>query len=326
MVSGTEDPPLSAPTITSSVLLLITFTFGLVVNSLYFWVLCRRMRQTVNTTWFLHLILANFFFILLIPFVAVYLIMKPQWVFGLFMCKLVNSFVSVGMYGAVFLLTMISLDRYWLVFHPHWYRIQMNPCKASLICSALWMTSLLLSSPYLVLRQIENKNNLTICTNNYNMSREWTEQQIKWTLFSLRLIVGFIIPLVVITVCYLRIFIKMKRENLPRSTRPYKIICIAILSFFTCWTPYHMWYGMTITPDKFPKKSLESLQVLAISFACINSCLTPILYLFIVENFKNMFRKSVMALIELALHDSTISANRSLEEKREQHSISIVRD
>ncbi|XP_040182800.1 probable G-protein coupled receptor 33 [Rana temporaria] len=316
--------PFTTPKMISSVLLLLTFVFGLIVNSLYLWVLWFRMRRTVNTTWFLHLILTNFFFTLLTPFLAVYFMMRPHWILGLFMCKFVNFFISVCMYGAVFILTTISLDRYGLVYHPHWYRKHMNPRKASLICAALWTFALLFSSPYLAFRNVKYKNNITICYNEYTLSGKLDERQIKWFLFGFRLLVGLLIPLCIITICYLSIFIKMKRENLARSTRPYKIICTAILSFFISWTPYHVWYGMHVEPGKFPEAILDFLQILTILFTCINFCLTPILYLFIVESFKNIFRKSLVAIIELVLIETNSTANRNLEDRKEQQRKSFV--
>ncbi|XP_073458005.1 probable G-protein coupled receptor 33 [Aquarana catesbeiana] len=316
--------PFTTPKMISSVLLLLIFVFGSIVNSLYLWVLWFRMRRTVNTTWFLHLILTNFFFTLFTPFLAVYFMMRPHWIFGLFMCKLVNSFISVCMYGSVFILTTISLDRYCLVFHPHWYRKHINTRKASLICAALWTFTLLFSSPYLAFRNIRYRNNITNCYNDYTLSGKLDERQTKWFLFSFRLLVGLLIPLGIITICYLSIFIKMKRENLARSTRPYKIMCTAILSFFISWTPYHVWYGMTVEPGKFPETILEVLLILTNLFTCINYCLTPILYLFIVESFKNIFKKSLVVLIELVLNETYSTANRNLEDQKEQERASFV--
>nr|DBA15823.1 TPA: hypothetical protein GDO54_003283 [Pyxicephalus adspersus] len=315
--------PFTTPKMISSVLLLLTFVFGLIVNSLYLWVLWFRMRRTINTTWFLHLILTNFFFTIIIPFTAVYFMTRPHWIFGLFMCKLFNSLVSVCMYGGVFVLTTVSIDRYCLVFHPHWYRKHMNPRKASLICAALWTMALLFSAPYLAFRNVRYTHNITICYNDYTLFGNLDERRVKWSMFGFRLLAGLIIPLSVITICYLKIFIKIKSENLAKSTRPYKIIFIAILSFVISWIPYHIWYGMSVEPGKFQETILESLQILTVLFTCINYCFTPILYLFIVESFRNIFRKSLLALIELVLNETNSSANRSLEDRKEQERTSL---
>ncbi|XP_073426718.1 probable G-protein coupled receptor 33 [Dendrobates tinctorius] len=293
----------------SAILLFFTFCFGLVVNTLYLWVLWFRMSRTVNTTLFFHLILANLMVTFVFPFAAVYFIMAPHWIFGLFLCKIINSFVSLGMYVTVFLLTVISVDRYCLVFHPHTHKRYMNPRSASITCLLFWILAFSFTTPYLMSRQVRYEDNITICHNNYTFSGKWDEKKVKWILFSIHLFMGFIIPFLIITFCYVKIFIKMKKEKLTRSSRPYRIILFAILSFFISWLPYHIWYGMSVEKDNFKESVLSSLQVLSTCLTCINSCFTPILYLFIVESFKNMFKKSILVAIELVINETFTSIN-----------------
>ncbi|KAG6921787.1 G protein-coupled receptor 33, partial [Chelydra serpentina] len=112
----------SAAHLAAAALLLPTFLVGVVGNGLYLWVLGLKMRRTVTTLWFLHLVSCYLLFTLLIPFFAVYVLMGFHWGFGTAMCKLLNTCISVGMFTSVFLLTLISLDRYTLTHHPIWYR------------------------------------------------------------------------------------------------------------------------------------------------------------------------------------------------------------
>ncbi|XP_069803876.1 probable G-protein coupled receptor 33 [Dendropsophus ebraccatus] len=319
---GLSHRTISAVTLTSAIFLLITFVFGLVTNTLYLWVLTFRTRRSVNSTWFFHLILGNLLFTLSIPFLTVFTIMKPHWVFGLFMCKIINSIISLDMYLMVFVLIVISIDRYFLVFHPIWYRRYMKPKYATVICLFLWSLALLFTLPYFLFRQVKYENNITICYNDYTVSGQWDERRVKWIMFTTRLFLGLIIPLVIITMCYLRIMIKISKEKLVRSNKPYRVICIAIVSFFVSWTPYHVWYGMSAEHGRFSDSLLNVLQMLTICLTCFNSCFTPILYLFTVENFKTMFRRSLLDFIELVFNETISSANRSLDEKKEQQSLS----
>ncbi|MEE6514919.1 hypothetical protein FKM82_023363 [Ascaphus truei] len=318
--------PANIPTsqLISALVLLLTFLFGLIGNSLYLWVLGIRMSKTVNTTWFFHYILANVVFNFTIPFLAVFVLMYPHWMFGTLLCKLINSLLSLCMYAAVFLLTVISLDRYLLVFCPHWYRRHMNPRYASAICLLLWGLAILCSSPYLAFRQVRymQDNKTTICYNDYTFSGRWDEQQklhrqVKWSMFYFHLLLGFLLPFFVITICYLQIALKMKSERLARSNKPFKIIFIAITSFFISWIPYHVWYGMSVENGRFPQSLLNKLQVLATCSVCFNCCFTPILYLFIVESFKVVFRKSILSLIESAFKEGFVSGDRSQDDKSE---------
>ncbi|OCT56355.1 hypothetical protein XELAEV_18000213mg [Xenopus laevis] len=304
----------------STVALLVTMLFGLVLNTLYLWVLRFRMRKCVNTTWFFHLILANVVFTFIIPFLAAYTVTHPHWILGSFLCKFINSLLSVCMYAFVFFLTVISLDRYSLVFHPVWYRAHMNNRCASAICISIWGLAILFSSPYFAFRQTRllEDNTTTVCDNDYTLSGSiWqnSELHLRWIMFSFHLILGFLLPFAVITVCYVRIALRMKKGNLVRSTKPYKILFITVTSFFVAWFPYHLWYGMSIEEGRFHKSTLKILMVLTVSLICFNCCFTPVLYLFIAENFKKSLRKSILLLIESVFNETFNSLNRSFEDK-----------
>ncbi|XP_063291535.1 probable G-protein coupled receptor 33 [Pelobates fuscus] len=327
--AGTIYPVITTSNIFITLILFITFLFGLVVNSLYLWVLGFRINKTVNSTWFFHFILANLVFTLILPFIAVYMLTYPHWILGLVMCKLLNSLMSVAMFEAVFMLTVISIDRYLLVFHPHWYRRHMTPRYATFICIFIWGLAIICSSPYIVFRQLRKEKNTTFCENDYTLSQKWDSQhremKIKWSLFTFRILVGYLLPFFVILVCYLRIALKMKKEKMARTSKPYKIITIAILSFFVCWFPYHLWYGMSIEKGRFEETTLGALRILTNCLTCLNFCFTPIFYLFIVDSFKKVFKKSILSLIESVLNEAFVSMNRSLEEKM-PHSSSFVID
>uniref|UniRef100_A0A6I8RK78 Probable G-protein coupled receptor 33 n=1 Tax=Xenopus tropicalis TaxID=8364 RepID=A0A6I8RK78_XENTR len=307
-----------AANVLASVFLFVALLAGLVVNSLYLWVLRFRMRRSINTIWFLHLILSYFLFTFIIPFIAVYVLMLSHWVFGDLLCKLISSLINVCMYTSVFLLTVISLDRYCLVFHPVWYRGHMNNRYATAICFCIWGSAILFSSPYLAFSEtLLRKDNKTAICNDYMLPGSISQKsaiQLRWVMFSLRLILSFLLPFAVMTVCYVRIALRMKKGNLARSTKPYKIMFITVASFLVSWVPYHLWYGMKIEEGRFHESTLEILMDLAICFTCINYCFTPLLYLFITENFKKSIQKSVLLLIESVFNETFNSFNRTLTE------------
>ncbi|CAJ0922895.1 unnamed protein product [Ranitomeya imitator] len=229
----------------------------------------------------------------------------------------------IFMYGSVFFLTIISVDRYWLVFHPHFYRKHMHAHKSSVICLLLWGLAFLCGSPYLAFRRVRHEKNITICYNDYALTGKQDlvyETKVKWIMLFLRLLGGFFIPLVIITICYLKIAFKIKKENFTKSKKPYKIITVAIISFFISWTPYHLSYGMSIEKGSFGKTTLQALKVFATISACFNACFTPILYLFIVEKFKNIFKKSIVSIFQAVLNDAFL---KSTDNRSEPCSMSV---
>eukprot|EP00079_Xenopus_tropicalis_P037471 XP_017951242.1 PREDICTED: probable G-protein coupled receptor 33 [Xenopus tropicalis] len=307
-----------AANVLASVVLFVALLVGLVVNSLYLWVLRFRMPRSINTTWFFHLILCCFLFTFIMPFIAVYVLVSPYWLFGSLLCKLTSSLINVCMYASVFLLTVISLDRYCLVFHPVWYRGHMNNRYATAICICIWGLTILFSSPYFAFSETRllEDNKTAICIDYIlpGSIRQKSTMQLEWVIIIFRLILGFLLPLAVMTVCYVRIALRMKKGNLARSTKPYKIMFISVASFFVSWFPYHLWYGMN---GRIHRSTSNILLALAICMACMNYCFTPLLYLFITENFKKTIQKSVLLLIESVFNEIFNSLNRSFELKPE---------
>ncbi|KAG8433785.1 hypothetical protein GDO86_012230 [Hymenochirus boettgeri] len=320
ITSQKKEEAVPTTNIISTVVLLVTFLFGLVVNNLYLWVTGFKMPKNINTTWFFHLILSNIVFTLTMPLVAIYMLTFPHWVFGSFLCKLINVMISLGMYTNVFFLTIIGLDRYTLVYHPVWYRGHMNRRYASALCIFFWGLGILCSSPYFAFRQVRllDDNKTVICYNDYTISakpgNESSAIQIKWFMFGFRLLASFLLPFFVIAFCHIKIGLRMKNGNLSRSSKPYKILFITVISFFISYLPYHLWYGMSIKDSRFHKTFLDALKVIAMCLACFHYCFTPILYLLIAEKFKTVFRKSVLSLIESVLNEIFSTWNRGYEE------------
>ncbi|KAE8594272.1 hypothetical protein XENTR_v10019545 [Xenopus tropicalis] len=307
-----------AAMVLASVFLFVALLVGLVVNSLYLWVLRFRMRRSINTTWFLHLILSYFLSTFTMPFFAVSLLMFPHWPFGDLLCKLTDYLLNVCTYTCVFLFTVISLDRYSLVFHPVWYRGHMNNRYASAICICIWGVAILFNFPYLAFSQTHllEDNKTSICIDYILSMSIWPKSatQLKWVMFSFHVILSFPLPFAVMTVCYVRIALRMKKGNLARSTKSYKVMFITVASFFVSWLPYPLWYGMI---GRIDESTSNILMALAICVSCMSYCFTPLLYLFIAENFKKTIQKSVLLLIESVFNETFNSFNRSFELKPE---------
>lgn len=112
-------------------------------------------------------------------------------------------------------------------------------------------------------------------------------------------IFAFVAPLIIITVCYTLMVLRLKsvrllsgsREkdrNLRRITR---LVMVVVAVFVVCWTPIHIFILVKALAPGVP----ETTAVMAAYFFCValgytNSSLNPILYAFLDENFKRCFR------------------------------------
>uniref|UniRef100_A0A8C3S802 Probable G-protein coupled receptor 33 n=2 Tax=Chelydra serpentina TaxID=8475 RepID=A0A8C3S802_CHESE len=307
---------MKTPHLASAVLLFITFLVGVMGNGMFLWVLWLKMRRTVTTLWFLHLVSCYLLFTLLIPFFAVYVLLDFHWVFGMATCKLLNAFISMGMFSSVFLLTLISLDRYTLTHHPIWSRNHRTVPRAGKLVVGVWLASFGLSAPYLAFRETRIMDGgRIVCINNYNISGNWNGaetqdlgRRVHLAIFVVRFLLGFLLPFCTIVGCYVRVGLKMKKKNLAWAGKPFKVMVAAVVSFFLGWLPYHLYHGLQLSKMEVPESVTGALLVIHTFTSCFNASFTPILYLFVGEKFWQVFRTSLLALVKAAFVDDIDSS------------------
>uniref|UniRef100_A0A452RV31 Probable G-protein coupled receptor 33 n=1 Tax=Ursus americanus TaxID=9643 RepID=A0A452RV31_URSAM len=172
--------PVPASNVIIAFLLCMAVIIGTVTNGLYLWVLKFKMKKTVNTLLFFHLILSYFISTLILPFIATTYLQDNHWSFGTAMCKVINATLSAGMFASIFFLSAISVDRYLLTLHPVWSQLHRTPRWATGIILGIWLSATALGMPYLVFRetQDDHKGRVT-CQNNYAASAKWENKKMQ---------------------------------------------------------------------------------------------------------------------------------------------------
>ena len=112
-------------------------------------------------------------------------------------------------------------------------------------------------------------------------------------------IFAFVVPVLVITICYSQMILRLKSvrlfsgskekdRNLRRITR---MVLVVVAAFIVCWTPIHI-FIIVRTMVEIDQKNLLVMAswYLCIALGYINSSLNPVLYAFLDENFKRCFR------------------------------------
>ncbi|XP_060131251.1 probable G-protein coupled receptor 33 [Zootoca vivipara] len=293
----------------------LSFLVGAAVNGLFLWVLGVKMKRSVNTLWFLHLILTHLISSWNMPFYVAYILLGFHWAFGTVTCKLVNSLGSLGMFNTVFLLTIINLDRYLLTCHPIWSQHNRTICRAQRLVTGVWLLSLALSAPYLAFRETrEVENGRLVCDNNYAFSNDWDDEKTKalryrvqFAFFVTRFLLAFLVPFMIIMGCSYCIAQEMKKKKLVRRTKkPFRILVASVASFFISWLPYHLYHASVLLEGSGMMGNV--LKPIFITGACFNFCFTPILYIFVGEKFQQVFKTSVLALAQKAFLDEPITS------------------
>uniref|UniRef100_A0A674JHT6 Probable G-protein coupled receptor 33 n=1 Tax=Terrapene triunguis TaxID=2587831 RepID=A0A674JHT6_9SAUR len=306
----------------AAMLLFTTLPEGVVGNRLYLRVLGLKMRRTVTTLWFLHLASCYFLFTLLIPFFTVYLLLDFHWVFGTAMCKLLNACISMDMFSSVFLLALISLDRYTLTCHPIWSQHHRTLAQARKLAAGVWLVSFALSTPYLAFRDTHVDEGRITCIDNYTLSRNWNGaetqdlgRRVHLAIFTVQFLLGFLLPFCTITGCYVCVGLELKEKGLAQSGKPFKVMVAAVVSFFLCWLPYHLYYALMFYRN-VPQSVTGSFLVIFIIMFCFNVCFTPVLYLFVGGTFQQVARTSLFALVKAAFDEDLSSDGSGPESSR----------
>ncbi|XP_038623481.1 N-formyl peptide receptor 2-like [Tachyglossus aculeatus] len=310
--------------ILSVVVFIVTFLLGMAGNGLVIWVSGFRMPRSVNSVWFLHLAVADFTFCLFLPFSIVYVALGFHWPFGRLLCKLYHPLSIFNLFASVFLLTLISTDRCICVLRPVWARNHRTWGRANLAAGVAWLLALAFSSPYLVFRDIavNARTGKTDCAINYD---PWNETRgdpgrrpaVEGPRFSAlvltRFVLGFVVPLVVIGGCCILLASRIWRQRLARSNRPFRVLGAVVAAFFLCWFPFHLLSLLKLASILGRRsdlnRSLSILGPLAFCMICVNSCLNPVLYVFLGRDFQKRLLRSLPSALERAFAEEPGSAS-----------------
>ncbi|XP_068425234.1 chemerin-like receptor 1 [Clinocottus analis] len=293
----------------SLVIYCVVFIFGTLGNGLVIYVTGCRMKRSVNSVWFLNLALADFLFTAFMIFGIISISQEHHWQFGEFLCKL-NNFVSVvNMFASIFLLTAISLDRCLCIWVAVWAHNKRTVCKAQVICLVIWVTAAVCSAPYATFRVLMVRGEKIYCSYSASITQNWS-----LTIF--RFVMGFLIPFLVISISYVAIAVRAGRLQRIRKRRSRRIIFSVVLAFFLCWLPFHI---LCLIEIMIPFNSdLRNIIVMVgpvlAGLGFMNSCLNPILYVFMCDEFQKKLKQSICFVLESALAEDHLSfmSSRSL--------------
>ncbi|XP_051720170.1 C3a anaphylatoxin chemotactic receptor-like [Ctenopharyngodon idella] len=266
---------------------------SLIGNGLVIFVTGYKMKTTVNSIWFLNLAIADFIFSLTLIIRAL-LDIRSIWHFGNYKCMFLCFMVYLNSFTSILLLTTISLDRCLCTWMIVWSRNNRTIFKARIICMIVWVLSIACCIPAVINHSAAESEGTS------NLPKQYYR-----ILVTYRFIVGFVIPFLIIASAYIAIGVRVKRlkqENQPRS---YRVIIAVVLAFFICWLPFHIhkFYSLSAKENHWSKSAkdvLSKTKAVVTFLVFLNSCLNPILYVFMCEEFKKKLKQSLLLVLETA--------------------------
>ncbi|XP_008152688.2 N-formyl peptide receptor 2-like [Eptesicus fuscus] len=307
------EPGYTAPQIFLFVAHGITCVLGIVGNGLVIWVAGFRMARTVTTLCYLNLALADFLFSATLPFFIVVSSMQARWPYGQFLCKLFNIMIDTNLFASVFLIAFIALDRCICVLHPVWAQNHRTLSLAKKVIIVPWILSLLLNLPAVIfINTVTDDNGDIYCGFDLDFWGDISEEEKLQRLFTTlaiiginRFVIGFTLPMSIIAICYGLIAAKIRNKGVTKSSRPLRVLAVVGASFFICCFPFQLCLLLNTLYIRAILKGKYNIILLLLSLtstlAFFNSCLNPMLYVFLGRDFRKRLIHSLPASLERAL-------------------------
>ncbi|CAB4065996.1 ASTA-R [Lepeophtheirus salmonis] len=234
------------------------------------------------------------------------------WPFGKELCIVVQYLIHVTVYGSIYTLVLLSLDRYLAVVYPVQSITIRTVCNAFIVISITWVLAFTSCSPIFFLfhtktvSSIKTNEERNVCTFNRDEYSHIVEVTYQTTFF----VTSLVIPVIAIISLYISMLHRLWRgtaathgrgpardkrcvgqENKRRVTR---MIIFVVIVFVLCWSPLQV--VMLLKSFKLyeiNQTSLVAFQIICHCLAYCNSCLNPFLYAFLSSNFRETFKKSI---------------------------------
>ncbi|CAJ1058296.1 cysteinyl leukotriene receptor 1 isoform X2 [Xyrichtys novacula] len=277
----------------------IITVLGLAGNGLALVVLIRTRRQSSPFhIYMLNLAVSDLLCVMTLPLRVLYYVNKGQWNLGDFMCRISSYALYVNLYCSIYFMAAMSVTRFVAIVFPVQNMQLVTQSRARLVCVGIWVFICLSSSPFLMSGQhFDSITNKTKC---FEPPRERNLQKVVilnyWSL-----VVGFVLPFLVILLCYAGIVRTLlfrtqaaKRQQ-ETCTKAIRMIVIVLLTFLVSFMPYHVQRSIHLTflsrsdTTCLERIAMQKSVVVTLCLAAANSCFDPLLYFFSGEGFRKRF-------------------------------------
>ncbi|XP_017199546.3 melatonin receptor type 1B [Oryctolagus cuniculus] len=296
--SGIPRPPWVAPTL--STVLIVTTTVDVVGNLLVILsVLRNRKLRNAGNLFLVSLALADLV-VALYPYPLILVaIFHNGWALGEAHCKASAFVMGLSVIGSVFNITAIAINRYCYICHSVAYHRLCGYWHASLYIGLIWLLTLVALMPNFFVGSLEYDPRIYSCTFIQTASAWYTAAVV---------VIHFLLPITVVTFCYLRIWVlvfrarrKAKSESKlrlkPSDVRSFLTMFAVFVIFAICWAPLNcIGLAVAINPEEMAPQVPEGLFVTSYFLAYFNSCLNAIIYGLLNQNFRREYKRILSAL------------------------------
>ncbi|XP_078079812.1 substance-K receptor [Mustelus asterias] len=223
-----------------------------------------------------------------------------DWYFGLHYCRFQNLVPITAVFASIYSMTAIALDRYIAIIHPLKPRLSSSSTK--IVVGVIWLLALALAFPQCFYAHIVQVESRVIC------EVDWPgdvggQHQLTYQLVVIAL--TYLMPLMVMGVTYTKVGITLWASEIPGdSTQRYhehlnakrkivKMMIVVILTFASCWLPYHLYFILTsFKKDIYYESYIQQVYLGLFWLAMSSTMYNPIIYCCLNRRFRIGFKRA----------------------------------
>ncbi|XP_041738702.2 leukotriene B4 receptor 1-like [Coregonus clupeaformis] len=264
-------------------ILVLAFVFGFPGNLFVVWsVLCRVRHRSVTCLLVLNLAVADALVLLSAPLFLRFLAGRRGWEFGAAACKTVHYLCCVNMNVSIYLICLMSMDRWLAVARPFLAQRMRTKKTLMAVLLGIWVLAFVLALPMAFYRsnlKLHMNSSVTVC-----ISYHWGSVGHQVFQYLFETVLGFFLPFIFIIVCYTFVICGLRRAMFQHKGRGNRLILLIIGAFALFWLPYHLvnilqvigLLGGNDTLLKVAKAARPNVT----AFAFLSSSVNPVLYVF----------------------------------------------
>ncbi|XP_061905713.1 neuropeptide Y receptor Y8b [Entelurus aequoreus] len=308
----TEDCSLS---LSATTFLIVAYSavlaVGLLGNSCLVFVIARHkeMRNVTNV------LIANLSFsdilmcVVCLPVTIIYTLMD-RWILGETLCKLTSFIQCISVTVSIFSLILIAMERYQLIIHPTGWKPVVR--QSYLAVALTWITACLISVPFfkynIVTLPFQNLSAPFPVNDQLVCMERWPSVKARRAYTTSLLIFQYFLPLALIMLCYLHIYLRLRRRKdmversrnaterkTKGSTRINILLTAIVVAFALSWLPLNIFNTVfDWNHEAIPSCGHDIIFSFCHLVAMASTCINPIIYGFLNNNFQKQLKSTLL--------------------------------
>lgn len=307
----TEDCSLS---VSGGTFLIIAYStvmaVGLIGNScLVFVITWHKEMRNVTNIFIANLSCSDILMcIVCLPVTIVYTL-TDRWIFGDALCRLTPFVQCISVSVSIFSLVLIAMERYQLIVHPTRWKPVVSQSYLAVVIT--WIVGCLMSVPFLsysVLTLPFQNLSVPFPIGDHPVCMErWPSVQERRAYTTSLLIFQYVLPLALITICYLHIYLRLRRrkDTVARgrsaaqkknngSARINAILVSVVVVFALSWLPLNVFNTVfDWNHEAIPSCSHDIIFSFCHLAAMASTCVNPVIYGFLNSNFQKQLKSTL---------------------------------